>query len=62
MDRRRLAGLRGVRQRASHRAAGRQAAAPANDGAGLWLANQLTDLVQIRSTPDGTEIRVYQKL
>ena len=34
----------------------------ANDGAGLWLANQLTDLVQIRSTPDGTEIRVYQKL
>jgi anti-sigma regulatory factor (Ser/Thr protein kinase) len=34
----------------------------ANDGAGLWLANQLTDLVQIRSTPDGTEIRVHQKL
>lgn len=34
----------------------------ANDGAGLWLANQLTGLVQIHSTPDGTEIRVHQKL
>jgi anti-sigma regulatory factor (Ser/Thr protein kinase) len=33
----------------------------ANDGAGLWLANQLTDLVQIHSTPDGTEIRVHQQ-
>jgi anti-sigma regulatory factor (Ser/Thr protein kinase) len=34
----------------------------AGDGAGLWLANQLTDLVQIHSTPGRTEIRVYQKL
>jgi anti-sigma regulatory factor (Ser/Thr protein kinase) len=34
----------------------------ANDGAGLWLANQLTDLVQIHSAPGGTEVRVHQKL
>jgi anti-sigma regulatory factor (Ser/Thr protein kinase) len=34
----------------------------ADQGAGLWLANQLTDLVQIHSTPGGTAIRVYQKL
>lgn len=30
------------------------------DGGGLWLANQLCDLVQIYSSPDGTAIRVYQ--
>jgi anti-sigma regulatory factor (Ser/Thr protein kinase) len=34
----------------------------AGDGAGLWLANQLTDLMQIHSAPGRTEIRVYQKL
>jgi anti-sigma regulatory factor (Ser/Thr protein kinase) len=34
----------------------------ANDGAGLWLANQLTDLVQIHSAPGSTEVRVHQKL
>jgi anti-sigma regulatory factor (Ser/Thr protein kinase) len=33
----------------------------ANDGAGLWLANQLTDLVQIHSTPEATEVRVHQQ-
>jgi anti-sigma regulatory factor (Ser/Thr protein kinase) len=32
-----------------------------NDGAGLWLANQLTDLVQICSVPGATQIRVHQK-
>src|SRR5581483_8761197 len=26
-------------------------------GRGLWLANQLCDLVQIRSVPDGTVVR-----
>jgi anti-sigma regulatory factor (Ser/Thr protein kinase) len=29
-------------------------------GAGLWLANQLCDLVQIFSSPSGTAVRVYQ--
>jgi len=32
----------------------------AEDGGGLWLANQLSDLVQISSSPGGTAIRVYQ--
>ena len=31
-------------------------------GAGLWLANQLCDLVQICSSANGTVIRVYQYL
>ena len=31
-------------------------------GAGLWLANQLCDLVQICSSANGTAIRVYQNL
>ncbi|MDX6390630.1 MAG: hypothetical protein QOJ73_1693 [Streptosporangiaceae bacterium] len=34
----------------------------AGDGGGLWLANQLCDLVQIYSSPDGTAIRVHQDL
>lgn len=37
-------------------------ALPAEGGAGLWLANQLCDLVQICSSPDGTAIRVYKDL
>jgi anti-sigma regulatory factor (Ser/Thr protein kinase) len=32
------------------------------DGGGLWLANQLSDLVQIYSSRRGTVIRVYQHL
>ena len=28
-------------------------------GRGLWLANQLCDLVQIRSRPTGTVVRIY---
>jgi hypothetical protein len=28
-------------------------------GRGLWLVNQLCDLVQIRSGPSGTTIRVH---
>jgi anti-sigma regulatory factor (Ser/Thr protein kinase) len=34
----------------------------AEDGAGLWLANQLCDLVQIFSSSRGTAIRVHQDL
>lgn len=41
--------------------AGRLPPAP-DAGAGLWLANQLTDLLQIHSTPGGTVVRVHQKL
>ena len=33
----------------------------ADQGAGLWLANQLTDLVQIHSGPEGTVVRVRQR-
>ena len=35
---------------------------PATDrpsGRGLWLVNHLCDLVQIRSSPQGTVVRVY---
>jgi len=31
-------------------------------GAGLWVANQLCDLVQIFSSPRGTTVRVYQDI
>jgi anti-sigma regulatory factor (Ser/Thr protein kinase) len=41
--------------------AGRLPPAP-DAGAGLWLANQLTDLLQIHSSPAGTIVRVHQKL
>ena len=34
----------------------------ATDGVGLWLANQLCDLVQIYSSPGRTAIRLYQNL
>ena len=43
--------------------AGRLPPADASQGgAGLWLANQLCDLMQICSSPDGTAVRVYQDL
>ncbi|MCW3067893.1 MAG: putative signal transduction histidine kinase [Solirubrobacterales bacterium] len=32
----------------------------AQRGRGVWIANQLCDLVQIRSTPDGTVVRVHK--
>jgi anti-sigma regulatory factor (Ser/Thr protein kinase) len=32
------------------------------DGRGLWLANQLCELVQIRSFPDGGAVRVHKRL
>jgi anti-sigma regulatory factor (Ser/Thr protein kinase) len=31
-------------------------------GLGLWTVNQLCDLVEVRSTPDGTTVRVHQTL
>jgi anti-sigma regulatory factor (Ser/Thr protein kinase) len=34
-------------------------AADAGQGAGLWVANQLCDLVQVYSSPHGTTIRVH---
>jgi anti-sigma regulatory factor (Ser/Thr protein kinase) len=32
------------------------------DGRGLWLVNQLCDLVQLRTSPDGTVVRVHMRL
>ncbi|MCW3025000.1 MAG: putative signal transduction histidine kinase [Solirubrobacterales bacterium] len=34
----------------------------ANGGRGVWIANQLCDLVQIRSSPAGTVVRVHKAL
>jgi anti-sigma regulatory factor (Ser/Thr protein kinase) len=31
-------------------------------GRGLWLVNQLCDLVQLRSSPAGTAVRVHMTL
>ncbi len=31
----------------------------AEDGRGLWIANQLCDLVQVRSTPTGSTVRMH---
>ncbi len=43
--------------------AGRLRPAPTEGGGrGLWLANQLCDLVQIRSAPGGTVIRLHMNL
>ena len=33
-----------------------------DDGAGLWLAHQFTDLVQIHSAAGRTAIRIHQRL
>jgi anti-sigma regulatory factor (Ser/Thr protein kinase) len=39
---------------------GRELPAPeALEGRGLWLTNQLCDLVQIRSRPEGTTVRLH---
>ena len=43
--------------------AGRINPAPAQSaGRGLWLVNQLCDLVQIRSSTAGTSVRVHMRL
>lgn len=42
---------------------GRRAPRPSTEGGrGLWMANQLCDLVQIRSGPDGTVVRILMEL
>src|SRR5262249_45970298 len=39
---------------------GRERPAPdRTDGRGVWIANQLCDLVQVRATPDGTVVRLH---
>jgi anti-sigma regulatory factor (Ser/Thr protein kinase) len=43
--------------------AGRERPPPEHDGGrGLWMVNQLCDLVQLRSFPDGATIRVHMYL
>jgi anti-sigma regulatory factor (Ser/Thr protein kinase) len=43
--------------------AGRERPGLLNEGhRGLWLANQLCELVQIRATPDGTVVRLHTRL
>lgn len=39
----------------------RQPAVDSEHGRGLWMANQLCDLVQIRSVPDGTVVRLHMR-
>jgi anti-sigma regulatory factor (Ser/Thr protein kinase) len=34
----------------------------ASEGRGLWIANQLCDLVQIRSGEGGTQVRMHKRL
>jgi hypothetical protein len=34
----------------------------ADSGRGVWIANQLCDLVQIRSSAAGTVVRVHKSL
>jgi anti-sigma regulatory factor (Ser/Thr protein kinase) len=42
---------------------GRSRPAPdEHTGRGLWLVNELCDLVQIRSSPKGTSVRVHKRL
>jgi anti-sigma regulatory factor (Ser/Thr protein kinase) len=40
----------------------RQPAPLARQGRGLWMVNQLCDLVQIRSGPEGTDVRLQMSL
>jgi anti-sigma regulatory factor (Ser/Thr protein kinase) len=48
------------RGRFEYSLAGRRAPTPDDPrGRGLWIANQLCDLVQIRSSADGTVVRVH---
>ncbi len=43
--------------------AGRESPRPGEaTGRGLWLANQLCNLVQIRSSPDGTTVHLHMRL
>ena len=60
VGRRGCGGVRGARSRLGPRPDRRSArAAPeAASGRGLWLANHLCDLLQIRSSPQGTAVRL----
>ena len=64
LDRVRRARLRRARPRLHRRPARRahRAAAGPARRRGLWLVNHLCDLVQIRSTPNGTIVRVRARL
>jgi anti-sigma regulatory factor (Ser/Thr protein kinase) len=42
--------------------AGRRRRPPAEPGHGLWLVNQVCDLVELRSGPGGTTIRLHMRL
>jgi anti-sigma regulatory factor (Ser/Thr protein kinase) len=47
--------------RIEHPLVGRQRPVPGTPGGrGLWLANQLCDLVQIRVAPRGNTVRIHQ--
>jgi anti-sigma regulatory factor (Ser/Thr protein kinase) len=39
-----------------------QPGASAAESRGLWIANQLCDLVQIRSGVEGTQVRMHKRL
>ena len=60
LDRRRCGGLRSERRRLPARPAGRSPSTTpdAMGGRGLWLANQLCDLVQVRNGVEGCVVRV----
>ncbi len=36
--------------------------AGANGGIGLWIVNQLCDLVEVRTAPGGTTIRLHARI
>lgn len=40
----------------------REPSTAASSGRGLWIANQMCDLVQLRSPDGGTQVRLYKKL
>ena len=46
----------------NRRLVGRERPAPEQEGGrGLWLVNQLCDLVQIRTSPEGTTVRLHMR-
>ena len=61
---RRGTGVRGPRRRPDREPHGRPGAPAAgrDGGRGLWMVNQLCDLVQLRSFPDGATVRVHMYL
>lgn len=42
---------------------GRRAPDPeGEDGRGVWLMHQLSDLLELRSSPGGTTVRIHKRL